>query len=149
MTRNEFDVQLIRRICNGDAEAMDFLANWWAPYCHEIDDIIDGERTAPEQVLSTFARAAGLYTHPFFLKHGAALRAAALSVTATYADTVAWEKSGVKWQREWADYHRHCSNEMVLAVATICGGYDHARAVMPELRAIAYAEHHDRNGKAE
>lgn len=147
MHRNNMDVKLVQRICKGDAEAMDFLANFWARYCHEIDDIIDGERTEPEAILQTFALAISLYSHPFYLRHIAPLRQIAYNVTNIYADTVAWEKSTIPWQRQWADHHRHCSNEMALAIATICGGYDHARAVMPELRAMAYAEHHNTNGE--
>jgi len=142
------DVKLIQRICLNAPEAMDFLANYWARYCHEIDDIIDGDRTGPEKILSTFALAIELYSHPFYLKHLEAMKATARNITNTYADTVAWEKSEVEWQRLWADYHRHCSNEMVLTIAMICGGYDHARAIMPEMRATAYHEHHDREGRA-
>jgi hypothetical protein len=126
---------------------MDFLANYWAPYCHQIDDIIDGERKTPEEIIATFALAALLYNHPFFLRNALALKQVALNVTSTYADTVAWEKSPLSWQREWADHHRHCSNEMAQAVAMICGGYAHARAIMPELRTMAYNEHHDEKGK--
>lgn len=148
MTRNDTDVRLVERICAGNAEAMDFLANYWAKYVHEIDDIIDGERTEPEEILATFARAPMLFSHPFYLKHVSGLRQVVLNVTSTYADTVAWEKSKVPWQREWADHHRHCSNEMALAVATICGGYEHARGIMPELRVICWHEHHTPDGKA-
>lgn len=147
MNRNWADVKLVKRICCDNAEAMDFVANHWAPYCHAIDDIID-EHRGPAEVLECFARAAVLYTHPFFLRHMAALRAMALNVTNTYAQTVEWEVSPLDWQRAWADHHRHCSNEMVMAVATICGGYRHARLVMTELRVMAWHEHHDREGKA-
>jgi len=148
MTRNQADVKLIQRICRSDPEAMDFLANYWARYCHEIDDIIDGDRVGPELILGTFALAIELYSHPFYIKHLAGLRQVARNITSTYADTVAWEQGPADWQRKWAEHHRHCSNEMVQAVAMICGGYEHARAIMPELRAMAYHEHHDREGKA-
>ena len=148
MNKNAMDVKLVERVCRGDREAMDFLANFWSRYCHGIDDIIDREPVAqnPEFVLEVFARAIELYSHPFYLKHLAALKQVALNVTAMYADTVAWEKAA-DWRAAWADLHRHCSIEMVVAVATACGGYAHARAVIPEVRMVAYAEHHDREGK--
>jgi hypothetical protein len=139
------DVKLVSRLCLGDREAMDFLAHW-TDYCHAIDDIVDADKTDPEHVIATFARAATLYTHPFFLKHGAGLREVALNVTATYAQTVEWERSNVEWMKAWADMHRHCSIEMVTAVARICGGYEHARTVIPEVRVVAFAEHHDQDG---
>lgn len=154
MTKLLTDVKLIQRICRGDNEAMDFIANHWTGYCHEIDDIIDGERTKPDEILATFARAIELYTHPFFVKHGVALRQVAWNVTLMYAQTVEWEKRPAgevlegSWRQQWADLHRHCSIEMVVAVATICGGYLHARAVVPELRVMAYNEHHDQEGKS-
>lgn len=147
MTKLLTDVKLIQRICKNDPEAMDFLANHWAHYCHEIDDIVDGERTQPAEILLTFGRAIELYTHPFFVRHGAALRQMARNVTLMYAQTVAWEKIE-DWRAQWADHHRHCSIEMVVAVATICGGMAHAAAVVPELRVMSYQDHHDKEGKA-
>ncbi len=142
MTRNYTDIKLIERVCCKDPEAMDFLANHWAPYCHAVDDCVDDPQNTHEQLLATFARAIMLYSHPFYVRNLLALRQVALNITHVYAQTVAWEKSELGWQRIWADHHRHVSNEMVVAVATICGGYVHARTVVPELRVMAYAEHH-------
>lgn len=144
------DVKLIQRICKGDPEAMDFLANHWSWYCQEIDDIVDGERPDPQDILATFARAIELYTHPFFQKHWQALRQVARNVTMMYAQTVDWEQhnpDASDWRSVWADMHRHCSIEMVVAVATIIGGYQHARAVVPELRVMSYNEHHTADGR--
>jgi hypothetical protein len=142
------DVKLLERVTRGDREAMDFLANHWSPYVHGIDDIIDGERTAAREVLCTFMRAAQLYTHPFFIKHMPALRQVALTVSVLYADSVDWEKSQVAWQREWADHNRHAGMEMVVAVALLCGGVEHALAISQEQRMICYMDHHDKQGKA-
>lgn len=146
MTRNQKDLKLVERICRGNQEAMTFLA-LWANYCHGIDDIIDGDRRTAEETLEIFALAPVLFSHPFYLQHLEALKQIVLNVTSMYADTVAWEKSSETWQRQWADHHRHCSNEMVVAVATLCGGYPHARSIMPELRTMAWHEHHDQKGK--
>lgn len=154
MTRNHMDIRLVERICQRvhqagpDPEAMDFLANHWAPYCHQVDDLIDGERSKPEEILATFALAITLYSHPFFLRHVSALRQVALNTTSMYADSVGWEKAQ-DWRGTWADHHRHCALEMVAAVAMICGGYTHARQLMPELRKMAWHEHHNQNGKPE
>jgi hypothetical protein len=143
------DVELLSRICKGDAEAMNFLSQHWAPYVHAIDDIVDEEVSAEVKV-GAFARAAYLYTHPFFLKNAGALRQVILLVTNMYADSVAWERlpEGNEWKRQWADHARHCGMEMVIAVAQIVGGYEHARAISLEQRAICYVEHHDREGEA-
>jgi hypothetical protein len=146
MTKARTDIELLKRICLGNEEAMDFLSQHWAPYVHAIDDIVDEEVDA-EFKIKAFARAAYLYTHPFFLKHVSALRQVILQVTNSYADSVAWEKSEMPWQRQWADHHRHAGMEMVIAVAMIVGGYDHARAISLEQRTICYVEHHERSGK--
>jgi hypothetical protein len=145
MNRLTADIKLIARICKGDREAMEWL-NAWGGYCHAIDDIIDGDRKGSEALLATFASAIDLYSHPFYLRNLACLAQVARNVTSTYADTVAWEASGEEWQRQWADHHRHCSSDMAQAVAMICGGYNHARAIMPELRSMAYYEHHNQDG---
>jgi hypothetical protein len=147
MTRLDMDRELLNRICCGNAQAMDFLANQWSPYVHEIDDMMDGDRPAKRDQLKTFARAIALYSHPFYLANLAALKAVALVVTATYADVVEWEGSPDEWKRQYADHYRHCGMDMVLAVAAICGGHEHAFAISKEQREICYFDHHTRDGK--
>lgn len=146
MIRHVADEKLLQRVCLGNLEAMDFLANHWSPYVHEIDDIIDGERRSAEEILSTFARAVMVFSHPFYVRNMPALRQLVLNINNAYADSVAWEKSKVRWQQEWADHNRHAGAEMVIAVAQICGGYDHARAISQEQRIICHHEHHAPNG---
>lgn len=100
-----------------------------------------------ERVNRVGALAVVLYTHPFFLKNAGALRQVVLNCTNAYADSALWEHSEVDWQRQWADHYRHFGAEMVLAVASICGGYEHMRSFSPELRCICYHEHHLPNGE--
>lgn len=147
MNRRTLDINLLERVTLGDAEAKDFLANHWSPYVHEIDDIIDGERTSSEKILSTFARAPVLFSHPFYLKHLPALRQVVLLINNMYADAALWEIATDTWKRDWADHNRHAAMEMVVVVAQICGGYDHGRRISQEQRAICWADHHNREGK--
>ena len=148
MTRILMDTALLDRICLGNAEAADFLANHWSPYVHEVDDIVDGERTGAGDLCATFARACTVYTHPFFLRNAAALRQLVLNLTLAYADSAEWEKGGDPWQKEWADHYRHAGMEMVIAVAMITGGYEHARRLSQEQRSICYFDHrHHKTGK--
>jgi hypothetical protein len=143
----EQDLAAVRTVCRGDEVAVQWLLAWNG-YVHLIDDIIDGEDDSPETVLKTFVLAAELYTHPFFVKHAARLKQIVLNCTNAYADSVAWEKSSEEWQRQFADHYRHFGAEMVVAVATICGGYGHARDISPELRTVCWKAHHTREGKA-
>ena len=147
MTVAQADWQALERCTLGNREAIEFL-QLWRKYVHDIDDIIDGDRTEAEFVLATFASAAALYSHPFYLKNIAALRAVVFNVTNGYADSVAWEHSDKPWQREFADHYRHAGAEMALAVAGICGGYDHMRSLSLELRIACYTAHHTAEGKA-
>jgi hypothetical protein len=58
------DAERIAALCGGNAEALDFLC-LWGRYCHEIDDIVDGERTGKQEIIGTFALAVRVYSHPF------------------------------------------------------------------------------------
>lgn len=146
MTANEYDLRALNRCCCGNKEAIEWLL-LWRDYVHDIDDIIDGDKQGPEIVLSTFAAAATLYSHPFYLRNLLALRQIVYNCTNAYADSVAWEKSDTAWQREFSDHYRHFGAEMVLAVASICGGYAHMRSISLELRVICYLEHHTPSGE--
>jgi hypothetical protein len=148
MTRQQMDSSLLQRVCQGNPEAMDFLANHWSPYVHEIDDIMDGDRPGKREQLMTFARACVLFSHPFYLRHLAALKQIVLNVTVAYADSVAWEQAdATAWQKAWSDHNRHCGLEMVIAIATICGGHELAFAISQEQRTLCQVDHHDRQGK--
>lgn len=135
-------------ICCGDAEAMDFVARW-AEYCHAGDDIVDSDNLRAEHIIRTsLVLPVLLFTHPFFLRNPAitvSLRQVVLLVANTYADSVAWEHSHAPWQRAHADVLRHAGNEMVFAVAQICGGYDHARMISAEQRTVCYRTQHPEN----
>ena len=147
MRIHDFDAAKVQRFTLGNPGATDFLAHHWSPYVHEIDDIVDGERTSAEDVLATFARAICVFSHPFYLQHLNTLKPVAFVVHHLYADSVAFERAPEAWKQQWADHARHCGMEMALAVAQICGGYDHARALSLEQRTICYLDHHDREGK--
>jgi len=124
---------------------MDFLA-CWREYVHQIDDLIDGDAKGPEAMLNAFMLAAFVYTQPFFIEHMASLRQIAVNCTNAYADSVKWEKAE-GWRAQFADHYRHFASEMVLAVASICGGYAHMRKISPILREMGWNEHHNEKGE--
>lgn len=135
------------RVTCGDKMAADFL-KLWNLYVNGIDDIIDEPEISDEAILATFMMAAFVYTHPFFVANAIALRQIAVNCTNAYADTVAWEKSGEPWKKNFSDHYRHFGAEMVIAVATLCGGYSHARSISPTLREVCWMEHHNEKGEA-
>lgn len=130
----------------GNEQAADFL-RLWRSYVHAIDDIVDGDTPGAEPLLTTFLQAAFVYTHPFFLANALALRQIAINCTNAYADSVAWERAE-GWKGQFADHYRHFGAEMVLAIAHICGGYNHMRAASPVLRELCWKEHHNEKGES-
>lgn len=148
MTRLEMDNAAVARACLNNKEAMSFLS-FWGAYVHAIDDIIDGDKNTPEDILRAFSLAITLYSHPFYLKNIEALRQIAINATHAYADSVAWEHSKEDWQRSFSDHYRHFGQEMVFAVASICSypnSYDHIRSLSLEWRTVCWMEHHKQDG---
>jgi hypothetical protein len=144
---NETDEQRALRICNGNASAAEFLC-LWARYCHAADDVVDGDTKDAEGVINAFALAPLVFGHPFYLDNMSALRVVALLVSNMYADSEDMKDGGKPWMRQFADVYRHAGNEMVLAVALICGGYEHVRAISFEQRATCYETQHKEEREA-
>ncbi len=131
----------------GNENAASFIKAWKG-YVHSIDDIIDGETKSAEGIIAVFMQAAFLYSHPFYLENIAALRQLVVNCTNAYADSVAWEKDVTPWKRSFSDHYRHFAAEMIIAVAFICGGYEHMREVSRYLRTLCWTEHHDAKGES-
>lgn len=145
MSPNNLKPSTVQQACLNNPEAIDFLTRW-SNYVHSIDDIEDTAATS-EFRLKAFIQAMEIYTHPFFLKHGAALKQIVYNATSLYADSLECEKSAVDWHQRLWDWARHSGVEMVLAVACIIGGYDHMRSISMEFRKLCYFEHHDEKGQ--
>ena len=128
----EFETEMLNHACRGDAAAVDFTKRALA-YFHAADDLVDTEQE-PEEKLKTLVRAQELYTHIFFVRNAHGLNAVLRTCESIYADSVAWEKSDDPDQRAWADHARHCGFDLILAVADICGGWEHRRAVSRDVR---------------
>lgn len=101
----------------------------------------------PERLLRVLLQAAELYSLPFWRRHGDRLGPVVALVTNAYADSVAWERSATPELRTMADSLRFAGNEMVLAVAGLCGGAEAMRAASPWLRAMSWRSHHDATGQ--
>ena len=148
MTIAQLDDIAVKRLCNGIQEAVDWI-QLGRVYCHEIDDLIDEDlpkalrQRGAQRACRIGAMAIDLYTHPFFLKNMATLKAAMKTCTHQYAESVAWEESQVEWQKNYADWARHSWLDVCLTVAEICGGWDHRVSVAEELRTVSYVDHHE------
>lgn len=146
MTADQLNVGLLKRACAGQALAESWLL-LWQDYVHRIDDLVDEgvDRANPDagrQVCAAFAAGIEVHTHPFWLAHWPELKAVEHLVNVLYADSAAGERSDTAWKREWADHNRHAAMEMVVTVARLCGGLEHARHISQEQRNVCHAEHH-------
>lgn len=146
MTINDVEAQQTDWLTCGNKSAGEFL-RLWRSYVHGIDDLIDGDAVGSEALLGTFMQAAFVYSHPFYLANLPSLRQLVVNCTNAYADSVAWEKDSEEWKRQFADHYRHFGAEMVLAIASICGGYAHMREASKVLREICWREHHNEKGE--
>ena len=143
-SHRETDKQTCIRLCNGNAEALQWI-QLGRLYVHEIDDLIDEDLTKAEKAekaCTIGALALDLYTHPFFLKNMAVLRSHMLLNTSDYLDSVNCENEP-GWKQPFSDWFRHGWVNVVLIVAEICGGYANMRNESMELRTMAYQAHHD------
>ena len=134
--------KLYEQAANGNADALLFLMAFHV-YCHAIDDLIDGDlEKSAENILDILMQANVLYSTPFYQAHSIRLGGIIASITNTYADSVAWEKSDEPWKKSVADVIRQCGNDMVLAVAAITSGYRGMRNLSLRLREFAYKNQH-------
>lgn len=134
-----------RECCCGREDAFLFLLAFHR-HAHVVDDLIDEGWTA-EGMLGAFAMEQEVSAMPFYRRHEAELRMAWALVRNGYADAVAFERRVAGPERRIADVIRFAGNEMVRAVAFICGGWDHLRVVSPLLWALSWKGHHNESGE--
>lgn len=134
-------INLYARAANGNELALEFLG-LFHPYVHRIDDFIDNREQDPQKFLSILIDANIVYSCPFYVQHAIRLSPIVANLTNTFADSLAWEGDKKEWKRQWADVMRFSGNEMVLAVAMICGGYEHMRSISLVLKELVWMCHH-------
>ena len=120
----------------------DNFCQCWLHAAHACDDIVDSG-ISRQDCVKVFSMINMLYTHPFYVEHSARLCLVVQLVLNQYADSVEWEGSRVEWQKQWADTLRFAGNEMICAVAFLCGGWDRMRSVSQLLRTRSWIDHHD------
>jgi hypothetical protein len=138
-------VNLYHQIANGDAAAENFL--WlWGCYLRAVDDVIDENKWDPESILDVLILANSFYSHPFYVQNCRTLQLVVMMATNWWADSVKWEKAPEQWKKDWADVLRHSGNEVIIAVAIICGGWTHGRKFSAPLLGMCYVYHADKHG---
>jgi hypothetical protein len=146
MNINDLNRILESNICLGNQEAIEFVRKW-IQYVHAIDDVVDEEWdvgcSGSELKITSYILALEVYTTPFFLRNMQALKQMVYAITHLYMDSVSLAEKNVNF----AEYARHSGTEMLVAVAQIVGGYQHAKAISYELHQVNYTKAHDEKGK--
>jgi hypothetical protein len=125
----------------GNTDALVFLL-CWTSYCHSIDDLVD-EAFNVELLVDTCMQANAMYSTPFWLANSARLSGIVGMIANAYADSERWKGGPELWKSSMADVLRQAGNEMLLAVAMICGGWRHMRSISLQVRETAYHEQHE------
>ena len=139
----------IKKYLSSDFDAL-FWTLCYVTYAHAIDVLCDEPLTEIENkifFLNTLELAADLYSYHFYINNINILKPIILMAGNAYMDSLIFEKSKVKWERNHADVTRQQANDVILAVIGIVCGLDKRREASLELRAIAYSFHHDKKGK--
>ena len=140
-------LQWNQELCQNNHDAMQFC-DLWHHYVHGIDDLIDTMQDgrpimSQDQIIGLFFHAAVLYNSAFFVSHRNLLFPIVLDITATYSDSVAWEKSPKSHLRLIADVLRTCGGQMYFMVALICGGPEHMRTMSRKIRERDWLSQHN------
>lgn len=127
-----------RETCQGREDAYAFICAWQT-FCSAVDDLNDGDIKGVDALSRTFFVSIQTLTSNFWQQHGRDLYLLSALITNDYIDS---HNCDVKFR----DFLRSNGNQMLMAVAFICGGFDHLRKMSLKIREISYREHHDDRG---
>jgi len=145
---NQEDIQEAFELFKERPDIQEFLFKF-SKYCHLIDDVIDVEeyKNDPQNLLKICYMALDIYSSQFYRDNIAMLHPVILMTHNTYADSVEWEKSKIKWKADQADTFRCCGNEILLILIERLFGYDKMREFSLKIREGAYKRHHTEDAK--
>lgn len=136
MKREDINPEFLTELCRGNASAAEFVrqaVEWF----HGIDDLVDeapaDELKRRKDLVAAFAAGMVVLSHDYYLRNLAALRPTLLQISQLYAVSVEWELAAEDWKRQWAEHQRHCGIELLVAVAMLCGGWNHAQAMTKKI----------------
>jgi len=138
-------------ICKENQEAMQ-CNDLAFKFFHALDDFRDEREDGrpkmnDEQILEVFAVAAAFYNCPFYVKNREMLFPIMLNITNSWGDSIMWEQSPIKHRRTIANVLSAVGDEFYMAVAFLCGGWAHMRAISGKLRERDWISQHDSDGE--
>jgi hypothetical protein len=125
--------------CNGREDALRFMVAF-NQLAHAVDNLVD-EKQGAEALFQVLTMEQSVMSCGFYREHEAELRLVWTLVRNGYADSLALREERI------TDVIRFAGNEMVRAVAFICGGWELLRKLSPLLWASSWLAHHAGDGK--
>jgi hypothetical protein len=117
-------------IANNDAQAYDFLWQFWC-FEHCFDDLVDRDKeTSPEMVMRTIIKFLEMMTYnQFWLRNRETIFPFIVSTATRWLDGDEWACSPDERQRSASQVIRSGDVDLFLHIAYLTGGWDHLRAV--------------------
>lgn len=141
-------IERVQLLLASNPDALEFVENY-KEYIHQIDDLIDNpDRPSSEDILKVFAKASFVFSLPFWKANSHMLFMLEQVINNTYADSVLWERSNVKWKQSDAGVLRHAGIEMFFAVILLVHGRETLRDLSSDFRTQCHNLHMDENFKA-
>lgn len=136
--------QLLLQASCGNQDAYKFLYVF-LQVCHGVDDIIDGDIKSSEEVMEVFHIHHCIFSNPFYQQYQRELWPVICIIRNAYTDSVAWEKSTKLVEKEVSNVIRSQGNDIIIAVALICGDWKLVRNISLKIRTLA--NHYQREGE--
>lgn len=132
--------QYFNRWACGNQDAVNLL-HCISTVARLADDIVDGDSEDRFADMSRlwFQTLVVAPSNPFYQQNRAALAAVLANIGLTWEASEDWRRSEAEKTRMFAFVLRECTEQFVVTVALLTGGYDHARTVIRELHEVCVA----------
>lgn len=131
--------EALLRWTRGDVPAADFLL-FMAKIARIADDIVDDDRDRQKHVcwLLSYTLTV-LPANPFFSRHAAALGPMINTIIVQWQQSDEYRVSGDPLKQQFGFVMRESIGSLVTAVASICGGVDHAKTAAEDFFQMCHA----------
>ena len=129
-------LSIYREASLGDVDAFAFILAFhgWA---HLIDDLVDEPQRDRLEVVDVAMKANVLFSSPFYQAHAHVLSVVTCVIADSYGLSVRCEREGGD-KAKLVDAFRLAGNQLVIAVAMLKGGWEHAQRVSAQLWPVVF-----------
>ena len=131
--------RLYLEIANNDENCFNFIVAC-NQYFHDIDDIVDEDKTGILIRMKTYADANNIFSSIYYQTYSGILNPVIQMITSKYHLSVEYENGTIDWQKDEANFLRSCGNDLLLVVAAIqhAGDYNKLFNISRKLSELSY-----------